>query len=39
MKKNKINYEAAMKQFDLLLPEELLEPYKRSLAICKDSSN
>lgn len=39
MKKSKINYEAAMKQFDLLLPDDMKEPYKSALTKCKDVSN
>lgn len=38
MKKNKMNFDAAMKQFDLLLPDEYREPYKSALTTCKDSS-
>lgn len=38
MKKNKVNYDAAMKQFDMLLPEDYKEPYKSSLTVCKDSA-
>lgn len=38
MKKSKINYDAAMKQFDLLLPDDYREPYKSALTTCKDSS-
>lgn len=39
MKKSKINYEAAMKQFDLLLPDDYKEPYKSALTTCKDAAN
>lgn len=39
MKKNKINYDGAMKQFDALLPDEMVEPYKAALTTCKDSTN
>lgn len=39
MKKSKINFDAAMKQFDTMLPDELKEPYKAALTICKDSTN
>lgn len=39
MKKNKINYDAAMKQFDMLLPDEMRDPYKIALTTCKDSAN
>lgn len=37
MKKNKVNLESALKQFDALLPEDYREPYKKALTICKDS--
>lgn len=37
MKKNKVAYEAAMKQMDALMPDELRDPYKTSLTTCKDS--
>lgn len=39
MKKNKINFEGAMKQFDALLPDEYVEPFKSALTICKDAAN
>lgn len=38
MKKSKINYDAAMKQFDLLLPDEYRDPYKSALTACKEST-
>lgn len=38
MKKNKILYDSAMKQFDVLLPEDYKEPYKSALTKCKDST-
>lgn len=38
MKKNKITYESAMKQFDTLLPEDYKQPYKDALTKCKDST-
>lgn len=38
MKKSKVNYDAAMKQIDLLLPEEFIEPSKHAMTMCKDSS-
>lgn len=38
MKKNKVTYETALKQFDALLPDDLVEPYKNGLTICKDST-
>lgn len=36
MKKNKVNAEAAMKQFDTLLPDHMKGPYKEALQKCKD---
>lgn len=39
MKKSKINYEAAMKQFDMLLPDEMKGPYLSALTTCKDAAN
>lgn len=39
MKKNKLNPEGALKQFDALLPESMKEPYKNALIACKDSLN
>lgn len=39
MKKSKINYDSAMKQFDLLLPDDMKEHYKSALTICKDVVN
>lgn len=38
LRKTKVNYESAMKQIDLLLPEEFIEPTKHALNMCKDSS-
>lgn len=38
MKKNKVNYDSAMKQFDILLPDDYREPYKKALTICKDAA-
>lgn len=28
-----------MKQFDLLLPDDMKDPYKNALTTCKDSAN
>ncbi|KAJ6636623.1 General odorant-binding protein 72 [Pseudolycoriella hygida] len=39
MKKNKLNYDAAIKQMDMLLPDELLEDNKFAIGTCKDSAN
>lgn len=39
MKKNKVTYEAAIKQMDLLMPDEIREQYKGSLTTCKDSTD
>lgn len=38
MKKNKVNYDSAIKQFETLLPDEYREPYKMALTICKESA-
>lgn len=38
MRKNKINYDAAMKQFDTLLPDHMKDDYKNSLTTCKDAA-
>ncbi|XP_055326704.1 uncharacterized protein LOC129580383 [Sitodiplosis mosellana] len=38
MKKNKVLYESAMKQFDVLLPEDYKQPYKHALEACKDAT-
>lgn len=38
MRKNKINYEGAMKQFDTLLPDHMKDDYKNGLTACKDSA-
>ncbi|XP_055326705.1 uncharacterized protein LOC129580384 [Sitodiplosis mosellana] len=38
MKKNKVLYDSAMKQFDVLLPDEYKEPYKHALNSCKDAT-
>lgn len=37
MKKNKINYDATIKQIDLLMPDDIKDPYKNALGMCKDS--
>lgn len=39
MRKSKVNYDAAMKQFDLLLPDDMKDDYKTALTKCKDSAN
>lgn len=38
MKKAKVNFAAAMKQIEILLPDELKEPNRNALTICKDST-
>lgn len=38
MKKSKVNYEGALKQFDVLLPADYKEPFKSALEKCKDST-
>lgn len=39
MRKSKINYEASIKQFDVLLPDSMREAYKNAMSICKDSTD
>ncbi len=36
MKKNKLNYEAALKQMDKLLPEDIVDANKNGITACKD---
>lgn len=38
MKKNKVAYDSAMKQFDVLLPADFKEPFKTGLGKCKDAT-
>ncbi|XP_039756858.1 general odorant-binding protein 72-like isoform X1 [Pararge aegeria] len=38
VKNNKLNYEAAMKQADLLFPEEIKQPAKDAITACKKVS-
>lgn len=38
MRKNKVNFEGAMKQFDTLLPDSLKDDYKSALTTCKDAA-
>lgn len=38
MKKNKVNFDSAMKSFDTMLPDEMKDDYKNSLTICKDAN-
>lgn len=35
MKNGKLNFEAAMKQADLLLPDEMKEPTKEAIVACR----
>jgi PBP/GOBP family len=37
MKKGKLNYDSAMKQIDVMLPDDMKEPTKKSLETCKSS--
>lgn len=37
MKKNKLNYDATLKQIDMMMPDNLKGPYKNSVQVCKDS--
>lgn len=36
MKKSKIMKDAALKQFDLLLPDDMKEPYRNAMDVCQD---
>lgn len=38
LKKNKVTYDAAIKLFDALLPEDYKAPYKHGLEMCKDAT-
>lgn len=38
MKKSKVNFDSAMKQFDQMLPDSMKDDYKNSLTICKDAT-
>lgn len=37
MKKNKLNYDAAIKQMDMLLPDDMVDENKNSITVCKDT--
>lgn len=36
MKRNKVDYELTIRQFDNLLPEEMKGPWKHALNVCQD---
>nr|QGH51243.1 putative odorant binding protein 7 [Conopomorpha sinensis] len=38
VKNNKLNYEASMKQVDMMYPPEMKEPVKATIELCKDVS-
>lgn len=38
LKRTKINYDAAIKQFNVLLPEEMKQPFVDALNSCKDAA-
>lgn len=38
MRKNKVQFDSAMKSFDTLLPDEWKEDYKNGLNACKDAA-
>lgn len=38
MKKNKVNYDSAMKSFDTMLPDDMKDDYKNALTACKDAT-
>lgn len=37
MKKNKLNYDATLKQIDMLMPDEMKDVYRTALQVCKES--
>lgn len=37
MKKNKLNYDAAIKQMEMLLPDDVLDENKNAITVCKDA--
>ncbi|XP_055606689.1 general odorant-binding protein 72-like [Uranotaenia lowii] len=39
MKKSKLNYDALMKQIDTIMPDELAEPMRNAVTICKNSAD
>lgn len=38
MRKSKVNVEASLKQFDMLLPDNIREDWKSALTTCKDAT-
>lgn len=36
-KKGKVNYDAAVKQVDLILPDSYKEPTKHALSVCRET--
>ncbi|KOB68378.1 Oderant binding protein 5, partial [Operophtera brumata] len=38
-KNGKVNYEAAMKQADMLLPDEIKEPAKEAITACRKDAD
>lgn len=39
MRKSKVNVEAALKQFDLLLPDSMKDAWKSAMNACRDSND
>ncbi|XP_055628925.1 general odorant-binding protein 72-like [Toxorhynchites rutilus septentrionalis] len=39
IKKGKVNYEATMKQIDTIMPDELAEPMRKAVDICRNSAD
>lgn len=37
MKKNKLNYDAAIKQMDMLLPDDMVDENKKAITVCKET--
>lgn len=38
MRKSKVNYDSAMKQFDIILPDSMKNDWKNALTMCKDAT-
>lgn len=39
MKKSKVNFDAALNSFDMMLPDDIKDDYKAAWIACKDSTN
>lgn len=38
MRKSKVNFDASMKQFDIMLPDTIKEDWKNALVACKEAT-